>query len=152
MIFDQVNLLKAELSLLDNAIEILKYSYDACLKIDIKEQYTLDELDRFEAFTSRFARLSDIVIQKMFRLIDDIDLEDSGTVRDRINRAEKKNLIEDADIFIQIRIVRNDIAHEYNAESFCILDVHLDPGDRSMALQRLTNALGERIRSKSKDF
>ena len=117
MIKDQVDLLKAELSLLDNAIEILKYSYDACVKIDIKEQYTLDELDRFEAFTSRFARLSDIVTQKMFRLIDDIDLEDSGTVRDRINRAEKKNLIEDADIFIQIRIVRNDIAHEYNAES-----------------------------------
>ncbi len=117
MIKDQVNLLKAELSLLDNATEVLKYSYDACVKIDIKEQYTLDELDRFEAFTSRFARLSDIVIQKMFRLIDDIDLEDSGTVRDRINRAEKKNLIENADIFIQIRIVRNDIAHEYNAEN-----------------------------------
>lgn len=28
-------------------------------------------------------------------------------------------------------------------KSFCILDVHLDPEDRSMALQRLTAALGE---------
>jgi len=33
-------------------------------------------------------------------------------------------------------------------ESFCILDVHLDPGDKSLALQRLTDALGKRIKSK----
>jgi len=30
-------------------------------------------------------------------------------------------------------------------ESFKILDVHLDPQDRSQALQRLTNALGKRV-------
>jgi len=33
------------------------------------------------------------------------------------NRAEKKGLIDSADIFIQIRIVRNDIAHEYHIET-----------------------------------
>lgn len=114
---DLINLLKEELTILDNATEILNYSYDNCRKIAIKEQYTFDELDKFEAFTSRFARLSDIVIQKIFRLIDEIDLEESGTVRDRINSAEKKGLIKSADIFIQIRIVRNDIAHEYQTET-----------------------------------
>lgn len=114
---DLINLLKEELTILDNATEILNYSYDNCQKIAIKEQYTFDELDKFEAFTSRFARLSDIVIQKIFRLIDEIDLEESGTVRDRINSAEKKGLIKSADIFIQIRIVRNDIAHEYQTET-----------------------------------
>ncbi len=63
MIQDLLSLLKEELSLLENATEIMNYSYAACTKIAIKEQYTLDELDRFEAFTSRFARLSDIIIQ-----------------------------------------------------------------------------------------
>ncbi len=29
-------------------------------------------------------------------------------------------------------------------ESFCLLDIHLDPEDSSMALQRMTNALGKR--------
>lgn len=35
-------------------------------------------------------------------------------------------------------------------KNFCILDVHLDPEDRSMALRRLTDALGKRIKSKVK--
>ena len=74
-------------------------------------------MDQFEAFTSRFARMSDMLIQKVFRLLDKIELVDDGTIRDRINRAEKKGLIESADMFIQIRIVRNDIAHEYHIET-----------------------------------
>lgn len=42
-------------------------------------------------------------------------------MRDRINRAEKWNLIESAETFVDIRIVRNDIAHEYLPEA--ILDI-----------------------------
>ena len=114
---DLLSLLRAELATLESATEILQHSYELCKKIGIKEQPTFDEMDRFEAFTSRFARLSDILIQKMCRLIDQIDLEDGGSVRDRINRAEKKGLIESADVFTQIRIVRNDIAHEYHTEA-----------------------------------
>jgi indolepyruvate decarboxylase len=33
-----------------------------------------------------------------------------------------------------------------NTESFSILDVHIDPQDRSLALQRLTDALGKRVK------
>lgn len=110
---DLVLLLREELQLLDKAAEILKYSYGVCGKIGIKEEYSFEELDKFESFTGRFARLSDLLIQKIFRLIDDIDLEASGTIRDRINRAEKKELVESADDFIEIRVVRNQVAHEY---------------------------------------
>ena len=33
-----------------------------------------------------------------------------------------------------------------NTESFSILDVHIGPEDRSLALQRLTDALGKRVK------
>ena len=33
-----------------------------------------------------------------------------------------------------------------NTESFSILDVHIDPEDRSLALQRLADALGKRVK------
>lgn len=33
-----------------------------------------------------------------------------------------------------------------NTESFSILDVHIDPEDRSLALQRFTDALGKRVK------
>lgn len=110
---DLVQLLREELQLLDKAADILKYSYGMCGKIGIKDEYSFEELDKFESFSGRFARLSDLLIQKIFRLIDDIELESPGTIRDRINRAEKKELIESADIFVEIRIVRNQVAHEY---------------------------------------
>ena len=42
-----------------------------------------------------------------------MDLDTPGTVRDRINRAEKKEIIENAEQFAMIRLLRNDIAHEY---------------------------------------
>lgn len=112
-----LRLLKKELQLVAGAAAVLAYSFEKCSEIGVRSDYSYDDLDRFESLTSRFARLSDILIQKMFRLVDEIDLENSGTVRDRINRAEKKGLIGSADVFIEIRMLRNDIAHEYLPEA-----------------------------------
>ena len=106
-------ILENELKILSDATDVLVYSFNKCSKIGIKSGYGPEELESFESFTGRFARLSDILIQKILRLIDEIDLESQGTVRDRINRAEKKELICSSDLFVEIRMVRNDIAHEY---------------------------------------
>lgn len=106
-------LLEEELNLLKKSNEILVYSYNMCKKIGIKDEYTFEELDRFEALTSRFARTSDIIIQKIFRLIDILELEPSGSIIDRINRAEGRGIIDSANTFKEIRRLRNDIAHEY---------------------------------------
>lgn len=113
MIRNEEQLLKEELNLLESANETLKYSNGECQRIGIKEKYTFEELDKFEALTSRFARTSDIVIQKIFRLIDILELEAPGSIIDRINRAEKRGLIHSAESFKDIRRIRNDIAHEY---------------------------------------
>ncbi|SNT24163.1 hypothetical protein SAMN05446037_10607 [Anaerovirgula multivorans] len=110
---DEEQLLIEELYLLDNSNQMLRYSYRECKKIGIKTAYTFEELDKFEALTSRFARTSDLIIQKIFRLIDIIELEKPGSIIDRINRAEKRGLICSAETFKDIRRLRNDIAHEY---------------------------------------
>ena len=110
-------LLKNELKVLVDAREVLRYSFNKCSSIGIKESYEPEELESFESFTGRFARLSDILIQKIFRLVDELDLDTQGTIRDRINRAEKKELIVSSDVFVEIRMIRNDIAHEYLPEA-----------------------------------
>ena len=110
-------LLVHELKVLADARDVLLYSFKKCSAIGIRETYEPEQLESFESFTGRFARLSDILIQKIFRLVDELDLETQGTVRDRINRAEKKRIIDDSDIFVEIRMVRNDIAHEYLPEA-----------------------------------
>jgi hypothetical protein len=110
-------LLANELKVLVDAREVLHYSFNKCSAIGIKESYEPEELESFESFTGRFARLSDILIQKIFRLVDELDLDTQGTIRDRINRAEKKELIVSSDVFVEIRMIRNDIAHEYLPEA-----------------------------------
>ncbi len=114
---DLKKLLRSELQLLEDASQVLDYSFTKCSKIGIKPDYSPEELESFESLCSRFARLSDIMTQKIFRLLAEIALEQPGTVRDRINRAEKWCLIESAETFVDIRIVRNDIAHEYLPEA-----------------------------------
>lgn len=110
---DEQQLLEEELELLEHANKMLRYSYKTCQGIGLKTEYSFEELDKFEALTSRFARTSDILIQKIFRLIDILELETPGSVIDRINRAEKRELISSAETFKEIRYLRNDIAHEY---------------------------------------
>jgi len=114
---NRLYLLTQELELMNKASGTLNYSYQRCMAIAKKSQYSLEEEERFESLTSRFARLSDILVQKIFRLIDQIELEDQGSVRDRINRAEKRELLASAHDFILIRELRNSIAHEYQPDA-----------------------------------
>jgi len=58
---------KEDFNRLDRAVDMLRYSVQQCRKIGIKTDYSLDELDRFESLTSRFARTSDICTQKIMK-------------------------------------------------------------------------------------
>lgn len=111
------NLLEEHLNLLEKSDNILRYSYNKVKNISIDKNCSQDEIDQLELLASRFARLSDILIKKIFRLIEKIDLDDEGTIRDSLNKAEKKGLIKNAEIFAEIRILRNDFAHEYIPEA-----------------------------------
>ena len=75
------------------------------------------DLDALEALTGRYARVSDMILQKLFRGLDAIELEDQGTLLDALNRAEKRGLIDSAADFREIRELRNEIAHEYAQEN-----------------------------------
>ena len=85
----------------------------------IREKIELlqEELERFESLTSRFTRLSDLLIQRIFRLIDEIELTGVGTILDRIYSAEKRDWA-DVSEMIKIREIRNLIAHEKMPEIY----------------------------------
>ena len=105
----QLQALQSELRELHKARDVLNYSYSKCAQLKIGSGLEPEELESLEALTSRFARLSDIIIQRIFRHLDIIDLEESGTARDRINRAAKRGIIESAEQFINIRLLRNEV-------------------------------------------
>lgn len=110
------DLLKEELDMFDSAVRVLNHSYEECKKIRIKKNYSPSEFEKIEALCSRFSRVSDMLIQKVLRVIDEVEFLDTGTPRDRMNRAEKRGFVENTDTLVKIRKLRNEIVHEYVSE------------------------------------
>ena len=108
--------LKHEIQYLQRATDILIYSFNHCDKIGIKSNYTLDELDKWEVFTSRFARTCDITTQKIISSIMVFEKGFVGSMRDKAAFCEKNALITSEQEFISLRLTRNFIAHEYIQE------------------------------------
>jgi len=107
--------LTEDLNRLDRSVEMLKYSLQQCRKIGIKEDYSLEELDRFESLTSRFARTSDIYTQKVMKGIILVLREEANTFIDRANLFEKLEIANAEDLKL-IRDLRNEISHEYKVD------------------------------------
>lgn len=74
----------------------------------------LERLDRFEALTSRFARMQDLLLAP-FRAIARLEYEEAALDRvpDLINLMEKRGIIDSAREWAKMRELRNAIAHEY---------------------------------------
>ncbi|MFC1822581.1 hypothetical protein ACFL9T_07725 [Thermodesulfobacteriota bacterium] len=110
LLIEQLN---EHLAILDRTVKALAYSYDKCRAIEKKKEYDLEEQESFEALTSRFARTSDILTQKVFKTLFLLLQEEIKTIIDAANFLEKIEIINNADDILNIREIRNQIAHEY---------------------------------------
>ena len=114
---DAVKILESNVRALNAGEKWLRRSFRICKEIGIKEDYTPEDFDALEILTSRYARLTDMLIHKAFRSIDHVEfIEDAGTPLDVLNRAEKRELIESVDQMRTLRDLRNKISHEYFQE------------------------------------
>lgn len=77
------------------------------------EGTTEAELANAEAFTGRFARAVDLLVNKVLRSLDRMELENEGTLLDVVNRAEKRGFVNHADELREMKSIRNMIAHDY---------------------------------------
>jgi hypothetical protein len=76
-----------------------------------------------EAFTSRFAKLQDLIGAKLFRSILILDLEDvPPAMLDVLAAMEKRGLIENEYSWRALRNVRNDLSHNYRIDSAGVAD------------------------------
>ncbi|TAN53654.1 MAG: hypothetical protein EPN21_00965 [Methylococcaceae bacterium] len=116
-------ILREELNNLQQAADYLQYSMDRTHTLLEQQNWSPEELERLESLASRFARLADMVTQRVMRLIDDLELTPDGSLLDRIHRAEKRGWVDQAGQLIQIRELRNLIAHEYAADKMA--DIYL---------------------------
>lgn len=116
-----VELLNEALNQLESSISWLDRSYTQCVSIGIKDNYTAEEYDRFENLTSRYARVADLIIHKVLRSIDVVELMEPGSIIDTANRAVARGLVDSVGTLRSFKDLRNDIAHEYKTDDLAEL-------------------------------
>jgi uncharacterized protein YutE (UPF0331/DUF86 family) len=77
------------------------------------EKWSEETLEKLDAFTSRFARVVDLLVHRVLRAIDSFELNEPGTLIDSANRAEKRGLVPSVDFLRELKDMRNRIAHDY---------------------------------------
>lgn len=108
------NYLKESLAELDRALAHLQYSAHAVAHL-------VEPLDepawaQVDAFTSRFARVIDLLSKRVLRALDQYEMQDPGTLLDVANRAEKRGIILSVDWLRELKDARNQIAHDYSGD------------------------------------
>ncbi len=98
------------------SLKYLEFSYNRTLSMPVNPSQMNDsELEAWDSYAARFARTSDIFLSKYiksFLLMDDPVFE--GGFHDQLNRAEKLGLIENVEVWMEIRELRNATVHEYS--------------------------------------
>ncbi|MFM8657584.1 MAG: hypothetical protein ACKOD5_10710 [Chthoniobacterales bacterium] len=140
-------LLRTELEYLVRAAASLEKSAAKCAKVEPSPRRTFEEEESFDALTSKFARSSDILTQKVLKTLVLLLREDAPTFIDRMNLCERLGVIPSAKALIGVRDLRNMIAHEYAAED--LMQVYADTLEAvPVLLSAITSArafIGERF-------
>lgn len=103
---------------LSKAIAHLAYSYKKIQNLtpnfDVLDE---ESLETWESFAARFARVADMFLMQYLRTqIMSSDPGFSGSMRDFINQGEKLGLLTNANAWMNIRELRNVVAHDYSEE------------------------------------
>jgi uncharacterized protein YutE (UPF0331/DUF86 family) len=107
-------LLKQGLADLADARKHLDYSFQQVEGLpETLTGVTEAQLESVEAFTGRFARAVDLLVNKVLRSLDRVELKPEGTLLDVINHAEKRGFVDRSEELREMKDVRNMIAHDY---------------------------------------
>lgn len=114
--------LKEQREKLLKAIAHLEYSYKKIQQIEPDTSKMDDEdLETWESFSARFCRVSDIFLTKYVRtFVLAQDPGFTGSFRDFLNQAEKLNLLDNVELWMSIRELRNISAHDYTDKDLAL--------------------------------
>ena len=91
----------------------------------ILENVSDGEVAFLDMMTTRFGKLQDLIAAKIFPLILDLLGENVSSVKDNLNKLEKLEYINNANWWMHIRELRNQLTHDYPNE-YIMLSEHLN--------------------------
>ena len=100
------------------AMEGLAKSLVHCQAISIKENYSFEETEAYDALIIKLTRNSDVFFQQIVKGYFKLKGEDNLLFIDRLNLLEKIGVIASADKLMELKSFRNQAVHEYSAVAF----------------------------------
>lgn len=108
----------------DKHVQRMSYAYTKMalfMPLDISryQQLSDDEVEHIDQFLFRFAKLQDAMGEKLFILMLEFLEEENPKSKpfiDTLNRLEQIGLLEDKNTWLELRKIRNNIAHQYDDE------------------------------------
>jgi len=98
------------------SLKWINHSFELCKNIEEYKNLDINEYDKLETLTSRFARTTDILFNKVFRSIVLIETGSNKSLLDTLLYFSKVKLIENNEKARFLKELRNDIAHDYLQE------------------------------------
>lgn len=83
------------------------------------QQLSEDDIEHTDQFLFRFAKLQDAMGEKLFMLLLEFLKEENVRNKpfiDILNRLEQLGLLDDKNVWLELRKIRNNIAHQYEDE------------------------------------
>jgi uncharacterized protein YutE (UPF0331/DUF86 family) len=105
------------LKLLNKNLQWLEKSYSKSVVIDFNQkEFSEKEYEILETLTNRFGRTVDLMLNKVLRSLDLLELEESYRKLDIVIRAEKRGFVDNFNTLIEMKDLRNELVHEYIQE------------------------------------
>ncbi|MEI6515583.1 MAG: nucleotidyltransferase substrate binding protein [bacterium] len=109
----QIDVTKRDIAKMLDTVALVQASLDKLASYDATRAYTANESEPYDALSDRFIRAVEISL-RFFRSYERLQFaEESDTLRDRLNRMEKLELISSVEQWFNMRDVRNRIVHDY---------------------------------------
>ena len=84
-----------------------------------------DQIDRLDLYLGRFGKLQDFIVSKLFRSVALASLEDTSqdvSLLDTLRRMEKYGIVQNLNDWLEIRMLRNSLTHEYLTDDAAIAE------------------------------
>jgi len=99
------------------SVEWLKVSLKRVETVNLQEKWNNEDYERVETLFARYCRSVDILLNKVLRGLDFLELEEPLRKLDIVIRAEKRGFVESYDLLIEMKDLKNELSHEYIEEA-----------------------------------
>lgn len=101
---------------LEDSMKLLEYSLSKYKPFNPEVVYTYEDLEYYDSLSFRYEK----AVESIFSYFKTLELylfgETSETLRKRLQKMEKVGLIENLELYMEIKVLRNKVVHAYLPE------------------------------------